>query len=325
MNFRILNRRVLAAGLVLTAIFITISTASIVSGAEPEQAETEQRSRLHPKRIFSGLKRGVSKLFGRDEEEATPVPELPKAPLPVVSQQIDQQRIAHETARRTRDPFMPPRPAGAIVSKSTQPLTAPSISLPQTVQRSLPQTVQQIPQTKVDFNDVKRQAEKVVAAASEIESENPFADFNFDEPLDKSAGKVIDAAVTAASPVVTRKITRAAQQQETAPEVKHLLGYCPVNLRAGKFQRGKPEFSTVYLGRTYRFASQEALNEFVRNPDPYAPVLQGIDVIEMRRTGRHVEGYLSFSCDYDGRFYLFRSTQNQEEFLSDPTRFAVPR
>jgi len=317
MNFRLFNRRVLAAGLVLTAIFITISTASIVSGAEPDQAETEQRSRLNPKRIFSGLKRGVSKLFGRDQEEATPAPELPRAPLPVVSRQIDQQRIAHETARRTRDPFLPPRPAGAIASKSTQPLTAPTISLPK--------TMQQIPQTKVDFNDVKLQAEKVVAAASEVETDNPFTDFNFDAPLDKSTAKVIDAAVTAASPVVTRKITRAAQQQVTAPEVKHLLGYCPVNLRAGKFQRGKPEFSTIYLGRTYRFDSQEALNEFVRNPDPYAPVLQGIDVIEMNRTGRHVEGYLSFSCDYDGRFYLFRSTQNQEEFLADPTRFAVPR
>ena len=121
MNFRLFNRRVLAAGLVLTAIFITISTASIVSGAEPDQAETEQRSRLNPKRIFSGLKRGVSKLCGRDQEEATPAPELPRAPLPVVSRQIDQQRIAHETARRTQDPFLPPRPAGAIASKSTIP------------------------------------------------------------------------------------------------------------------------------------------------------------------------------------------------------------
>ncbi len=321
MNFRSFIGRVLAAGVVLTAIFITISTVNIVSGAEPELPVPEQRSRLHPKRIFNGLKRGVAKLFGRDKDEEesvqSPTETLPTTPPPAVADQINQQRIALESARRDNDPYLPPRSAGDAEVDRSLPLTAPTIARSPQVMRA--------PSRKIELGTPQPQVTSEIAQF-EPEEENPFADINFDAPMfDEPASQVIEAAISAEKPPVTRNVVHASQQRQTAPEVKHLLGYCPVSLRAGEFQRGRAEFSTIYQGRSYRFASQAALNAFVRDPGLYAPVLQGIDVVEMQRTGRHVEGFLSFSCDYDGQYYLFRSSVNQETFLEDPARYAVPR
>ena len=135
--------------------------------------------------------------------------------------------------------------------------------------------------------------------------------------MNKIAEKIVE------TPPVRRAVQQASADPGTAPEITHLLGYCPVYLRSGKFERGQREFSHVYEGRTYTFASQAALNEFISNPAPYAPVHQGADVIELRQTGRQVVGFLSFSCDYDGRYYLFRTAANQEEFLANPAAYAV--
>ncbi len=329
MCFGFSNRRVLAAGLVLSLIFITVCTSNFAGGAETqrEPVATKERSRLHPKRMYSGLKRGISKLFGRSKKEEAPVVQTrPTTPGPTVSQKIDNRyaeqgvRYPLPAAPTTQQPFVKraPLPVRPVPKTVSAPVVSPKRQIITDVKQSLPPVKKQILFAAEEVAD---------KAAEEISfDENPFADidfskdFDFDKPFDQK-NKV--ASKLPAKQTAPKTVMQASAAPKAAPPINHLLGYCPVNLKLGKFQRGKPQFKHVYQGRSYTFDSQAALNEFIRNPVLYAPVLQGVDVIELQRTGRHVEGFLSFSCDFDGHFYLFRTAANQEAFLANPATYAV--
>jgi len=281
MNNRIANRQVLTAGLTATLIFIVFSTNYTVHGGEADQTAAAQRSRLHPKRIFSGIKRGFSKVF-RGSGKKIPVLSTaePSVPRPTVSEQINN--IYTDRGLQTSSPKLKPKR-----TPSAPPMPQVKLSAPH----------------------------KVISTAQVNKS--VFDDWDGPE-ITKTT------RVRKAKPIASGQISQATAQPKQAPEIKHLLGYCSVNLKYGKFRRGKQTFREQYQGRTYTFDSTEALQEFRRNPAPYAPALQGIDVVELTHTGHHTEGYLSFSCDYDGHFYFFRSQENQEEFLANPAAYAVP-
>lgn len=341
MSFRITNRRAVAAGLILSLIFITVSTANFASGAEPQTPQVEKRSRLHPKRIWGGLKRGVSKIFGRSKSEPEQtIAEEPVKTMPPVGQQIDRQYAAQPQLQPQLQPrpIGPPQPELQPLRPTQLPATAARQPLPQrqnivrhpdifanSQPQPQPQVVHSIRQPRAQ----RPPAQKI--ADVKIDTDNPFAGIDFGSLEQGTAAQPKRTArtqptrtVQKPATVVRQTISRVAEERRGAPEIAHMLGYCPVNLRAGKFQRGKPEYRHVYQDRTYKFDSQAAMDEFIRNPQPYAPVMQGIDVIELQRTGRRVEGYLSFSCDYNGRFYLFRTAENQEAFLADPAKFGLP-
>ncbi len=324
MSFGQFTRRVLAAGFIVSMIFIVVFTGNFAQGAEQRRlapiaepqlnSEGKQRSRLHPKRIYSGLKRGVSRLFGRSKkEEPARQPSRAVTARPTVSQQINRI-YAKQGVRR------PPMSAPLKPTAKSQPALNPRRALPKQTaiaQQPIQQPSVQSPSHSIE-QIVKQQLNSGAAEKTETTKTNRFADVDFDNL----------APVAKQTPVIRqtrapKRVQQASVAPAGAPEITHLLGYCPVNLKSGKFQRGKRQFSYVFQGRTYRFGSEAAMNEFIRDPAPYAPVIQGADVIELQRTGRHVPGFLSFSCDYDGRYYLFRSAANQEKFLANPSAYAV--
>lgn len=104
-----------------------------------------------------------------------------------------------------------------------------------------------------------------------------------------------------------------------APELAALNGYCIVSLQSKQFVPGKPEFSTVYDGRTYRFATQAAQDEFERFPEGYVPALGGADPVEKIDRQQTVEG--KFLRLHQGRFYLFSTKDNWTTFQKNADRY----
>lgn len=101
-------------------------------------------------------------------------------------------------------------------------------------------------------------------------------------------------------------------------------GFCPVALRDRReLLDARPEFLSVYQGRTYELASAEAKARFEADPEKYAPVGQGNDVVLVSRGETEVEGNLSFAVWFKDRLYLFRSTATLREFNAEPTKFAL--
>jgi len=374
MSFRFSHRWFLTAGLMLlAAIFVTVSTANFVSGAEPEAPAEKEYSALHPKRMYRGLQKRFSGLFGKKEAEEQEIDAAAKFAADYdenshIEDSTPSQEAASGVVRiHDTEEDIVPRNDGSISSLElarrkqkilqTENLREREFVLPQRgaarvkrVAAKRPAIVQNKKVQQEDQLDVDALLAKYMAKDENEKTstnENPFADVNFDQIPNEPVKKMTRAPVQRTRQPVrqpsvkrqtvqrqpvkiqpvsqTRRPAAPAQPARTAPIVKHMLGYCPVYLKSAKFVKGEERFRTVYRGRTYFFASQAALEEFERNPEPYAPVLQGIDVVDLRHTGRHREGYLSYSCDYDGRFYMFRTVENQDRFLANPTHYAVPR
>jgi YHS domain-containing protein len=105
-----------------------------------------------------------------------------------------------------------------------------------------------------------------------------------------------------------------------------LMGYCPVTLRdARQLQKGQREFASDYEGRSYVFVSEEAKQKFHRSPEKYAPAAGGADVILFAQSGSTIQGSLNHSVWYQGRLYLFSSSETLESFATRPASHAVSR
>jgi YHS domain-containing protein/thiol-disulfide isomerase/thioredoxin len=102
-----------------------------------------------------------------------------------------------------------------------------------------------------------------------------------------------------------------------------LEGSCPVTfVQAKKLATGNPEFSIEYDGRTYWFASPDALSSFNRDPIRYAPAMGGLCVVSLVDDGVEIEGLKRFAAIYRGRFYLFASSEQRRRFQIHPIRYA---
>ncbi len=133
------------------------------------------------------------------------------------------------------------------------------------------------------------------------------------------------------------------KQLETLAMQPGLGGFCPVALQdylrmspdvqstRSPWVLGKDEFSVRHRGRVYRCSSSESRERLLRDPDAYAPVFSGCDLVEFARSGVLVEGKcdLGFIEQNTGRVFLFATRASYEEFahncerysnLSDPSR-----
>lgn len=102
-------------------------------------------------------------------------------------------------------------------------------------------------------------------------------------------------------------------------------GFCPVALRDRReLVDSRPEFLSVYRGRTYELSSAEAKARFEANPTKYAPVSGGNDVVLMARGEVDAEGNLNHAVWFKDQLYLFRSAETVREFNSEPTKYSTP-
>ncbi|MEK6258736.1 MAG: tetratricopeptide repeat protein [Planctomycetota bacterium] len=107
---------------------------------------------------------------------------------------------------------------------------------------------------------------------------------------------------------------------ETADGLK---GFCPVAIRdERRLAVALDEFSFEHQAQTYRFSSAEALEKFQANPELYAPIAGGLDVVAVRRGTAIANGSLDFAVWYRHRLHLFSTTENLAAFRAAPRTFA---
>ena len=107
-----------------------------------------------------------------------------------------------------------------------------------------------------------------------------------------------------------------------------LDGYCTVSLSddllAGRrrWVLGQRAHGVIHRGRTYLFADAEKAARFFQDPDRYAPVLSGRDVVLAVGEGRHADGLREHGAFFGDRVYLFSSEQTLQQFENHPNRYA---
>lgn len=126
------------------------------------------------------------------------------------------------------------------------------------------------------------------------------------------------AGAPVAEPAVPRSIEVPAGNPPLA-----LDGYCPVQLtEKERWVRGSPKWGVRHEGRTYLFAGPEEQSRFYAEPDRFAPVLGGDDVVLMLEQGQRVAGRREHGGWFQNRVYLFTNEASFQKFFSDPLRYA---
>jgi|HubBroStandDraft_6_1064221.scaffolds.fasta_scaffold10924_1 YHS domain-containing protein len=102
-----------------------------------------------------------------------------------------------------------------------------------------------------------------------------------------------------------------------------LKGFCPVALHERRqLVDAVPVYSSIYHNRRYYFSSAEAQSRFDQQPEKYAPVAGGIDVVAKVNSDQTVEGTLDFAVWYKDRLFLFSSPESVEAFSLNPLPYA---
>jgi protein disulfide-isomerase len=107
-----------------------------------------------------------------------------------------------------------------------------------------------------------------------------------------------------------------------------LDGYCPVQLsddmkaNLHRWTLGDRRWGAIHRGRTYLFAGPEQQQQFLADPDRYAPVLSGNDVVIAVEQGQTVLGRREHGLLFSNRVYLFASEASLDRFSENPSRYA---
>jgi YHS domain-containing protein len=103
-----------------------------------------------------------------------------------------------------------------------------------------------------------------------------------------------------------------------------LDGYCPVAMRKSwQWVAGDSRWGAMHRGRTYLFSSEASRDEFLTNPDFYAPALSGSDPVLAIEQNQIVAGRREHSLDYDNQIFLFSNEVTLEQFRRSPDRYVV--
>lgn len=110
----------------------------------------------------------------------------------------------------------------------------------------------------------------------------------------------------------------------TAAQPVALEGFCPVSLLDhDRWVEGNPEHGVVHLGQLYLFADAESAKKFLQNPEPYTPVLNGIDVVRFFEEKRIVPGKRDFGArdPEHNRMFFFADEAAMIHFEEQHTRY----
>jgi YHS domain-containing protein len=103
-----------------------------------------------------------------------------------------------------------------------------------------------------------------------------------------------------------------------------LGGYCPVELsKNGRWVLGDLRWTVVHQGWIYRLSGAEQRRLFLADPDRFAPVNSGNDVVLSVTKNRSVSGQTAHCAIYDNRLYMFSSATTQAEFNRNPERYVI--
>ncbi len=129
-----------------------------------------------------------------------------------------------------------------------------------------------------------------------------------------------------APPMADRAVRGAppAAAQQAGPPPLGMEGFCPIQLlEKDRWVRGDRRYGVIHRGRLYLFAGPEEARRFYADPDRYAPVISGNDIVAAVDQNENVPGLRKHGAFYDGRVYLFSSEASLQAFRRDPARYAA--
>lgn len=128
------------------------------------------------------------------------------------------------------------------------------------------------------------------------------------------------AATTPQSTLSTPTVT-SGTSASPRPELA-LEGYCPVSIvDEVLWKEGNPKFGVVHLGKLYLFASENAMQTFLANPEPYTPVLNEIDVVRFFEERVIVPGKRTHGTRIKNRMFFFADEEALEHFQNEWERY----
>ena len=100
-------------------------------------------------------------------------------------------------------------------------------------------------------------------------------------------------------------------------------GYCPVTLaEKQQWVVGDRRWGAIHRGRTYLFTGSEEQRRFFADPDRYAPVLSGNDIVQAVEKGQTVPGMREHGVSYNGHIFLFADEPALQKFSINPAYYA---
>ena len=101
-----------------------------------------------------------------------------------------------------------------------------------------------------------------------------------------------------------------------------LEGFCPVTLiKKREWQKGNSLYGAIHRGRTYLFVSLEGQATFLKDPDRYAPVLSGNDLVSFVDDKKQEAGRREHGVFYGSHIYLFANEENLAKFSANANRY----
>jgi YHS domain-containing protein/thiol-disulfide isomerase/thioredoxin len=290
-----------------------------------------------------------------------PVAHAPGVPAPTAQQRIAQQPAAqHPIAQQpfaqqpvSHSPLLPqPHVQQPIVQQPPvqQPVAQQPVVPPVAQQLSVPPAAQQpmVPSAEVPTAIAGHAAQQPAPGAS-LYGHRPAGGAGVPAtpagpaaPVDaRGAAPPAHAAAAAGQPAATSAAGSAAAPPAAAgtaagvdagiPQIPPgnpplaFEGYCVVTMvERGVWQRGNIAWGARHRGRTYLFAGPQEQQRFLRDPDTYAPVLSGHDVVRYLEGRQLVAGDLRLGQFFEGRIYLFADRESVEKFQRNPEHYARP-
>lgn len=111
--------------------------------------------------------------------------------------------------------------------------------------------------------------------------------------------------------------------ERSAPPIA-LNGYCPVELMSsGRWLLGDLRWTVVYEGHIYRLSGPTQRQQFLANPEAFAPAYSGNDAVLTVDQNRTVPGQAAYCATYNKRLYMFSNAGTQAQFNQNPQQYAV--
>ena len=102
-----------------------------------------------------------------------------------------------------------------------------------------------------------------------------------------------------------------------------LDGYCPVTLtEKTEWAVSDRRWGMIHRGRTYLFVGPKEQARFHADPDRYAPMVSGNDIVLATEQGQAVPGMREHGVFFGNRIYLFSSEATLEKFTLNPHAYA---
>lgn len=113
-----------------------------------------------------------------------------------------------------------------------------------------------------------------------------------------------------------------AAEAETKELPVALEGNCAVCLLdGGAVVKGTEKFAVEYDGQQYLFPDESTRKKFAKNPEKYAPVLNGDCTVCYQHGGSRPAGKVEYNLVHEGRLYLFPSEGTLQEFKDNPDKY----